>query len=142
MRQSEMTSTTQIRVEHGSPREAVPLPCVTQLAAEVTVRQFPFAKVAMPVAFVDEIPRLTEMEGRHVFAVWERCRGTRARAARMLDSSPRTLRSKPNEYRGRTSKPTTEGEQERSPRAVTSELAYECFSLAIGGRQERMGNEG
>ena len=54
--------------------------------------------VSLGAAPTGELPRLAEMEKRHILAVLEHCKGNRTHAARLLDISIRTLRNKLHEY--------------------------------------------
>jgi DNA-binding NtrC family response regulator len=51
-----------------------------------------------------DLPRLAEMEKRHILAALERCKGNRTHAAKLLDISIRTLRNKLHEYHGTSPK--------------------------------------
>jgi DNA-binding NtrC family response regulator len=52
----------------------------------------------------DEFPTLKELEKRHIFAALDRCKDNRSRAAKLLGTSARTLRSKLHEYNGTSTK--------------------------------------
>jgi DNA-binding NtrC family response regulator len=58
-----------------------------------------------------DLPRLAEMEKRHILAALEHCNGNRTHAAKLLDISIRTLRNKLHEYNGTS--PKSDSEEER-----------------------------
>jgi DNA-binding NtrC family response regulator len=51
-----------------------------------------------------EFPTLRELERQHVLAALDRCKGNRNEAAKLLDTSTRTLRNKLHEYNGSSPK--------------------------------------
>jgi DNA-binding NtrC family response regulator len=60
-----------------------------------------------------ELPKLAEMEKRHILAMLDHCHGNRTHAAKLLDISIRTLRNKLHEYHGTV--PKSDSEEEAVP---------------------------